>query len=88
MNNFNKNFNNNFKILRKTLCIACFFGGFNIVFGHFVPNKWNIGLLVCFISLIFLYMDDGKIDELYNLSTDEKDNKKIRNIIATIRNKN
>ena len=85
---FNKDFDDNFKILRKTLCIACFFGGFNIVFSHLIPNKWKYGLLVCIIALILLYVDDGKIDELYNLSTDDKENKKIRNIITLMKKKN
>tara|TARA_B100000575_G_scaffold222939_1_gene183349 strand:- start:4294 stop:4551 length:258 start_codon:yes stop_codon:yes gene_type:complete len=60
----------NIYIIFISMAVAIWFNGCNMLIEHYFSKTLNNGILLCTISLLILYMDDGKINELHN--TDDK----------------
>jgi hypothetical protein len=70
----------NIYVIIISLAVALWFSGCNRLIDHFSPNNVENGLLLCVISLIIVYMDDGKLNELHNAD----DNTTSRNAAAIL----
>jgi len=55
------------------LGISLWFEGINTIIGFFIKDRTIYsGLLLCFVALIIFYSNDGKFNELYNMSDNNK----------------
>ena len=64
-----KKFYPNAYILIIAIGIALWFEGLNNIISYFIKSRdLYTGFTLCSIALIIFYMDDGKLNELYNLS--------------------
>ena len=60
----------NLYILIVAIAVSLWFEGINVIISHIIPNKTlNTGFLLCVIALFIFYLDDGNLNELYNLNT-------------------
>ena len=61
--------NKNVYTLLVALAVSCWFEGITRIIRTFVSidtNTLRNGLVMCSLSLLIFYMDDGNISELYN----------------------
>tara|TARA_B100000242_G_C43054984_1_gene493533 strand:- start:8052 stop:8315 length:264 start_codon:yes stop_codon:yes gene_type:complete len=66
--------NKNVYTLLVALAVSCWFEGITRIIRTFVPidtNTLRNGLVMCSLSLLIFYMDDGNISELYNYDVND-----------------
>lgn len=83
MINYIKNNYKNLYIILVSFMIGLWFNGISKLVHYVFPHK-NISeiLILLFVPVVFFYIDDNSLSELYNLNND--DTNKNKNIISPI----
>lgn len=61
----------NVYILMVAIAMSFWFYGMNLIIGRYVKNNLRTGLVMCSLVVLFFYMDDNSLSELYNIKRDE-----------------
>jgi hypothetical protein len=63
----------NVYILMVAVTMSFWFYGMNLIIGKYVKNNLRTGLVMCSLVVLFFYMDDNSLSELYNIKRDKRE---------------
>lgn len=63
----------NVYILMVAVAMSFWFYGMNIIIGIYVKNNLRTGLVMCSLVILFFYMDDNSLSELYNIKNENRE---------------
>ena len=77
----------NVYILMVSVAMSCWFYGMNLIIGRYVKNNLRTGLVMCSLVVLFFYIDDNSLSELYNINRDKSEELRRYGGIKKIRRK-
>ena len=63
----------NIYILMVSVAMSLWFYGLNLIIGRYVKNNLRTGLVMCSLVVLFFYIDDNSLSELYNIKSDKNE---------------